>query len=72
VDCSAASSEAEDKNENKSPHQITCENDKPSPGEMTFKAGTKEKQHIVGIQPNGAGSIFQLVYVESPDSDKKK
>jgi hypothetical protein len=39
---------------------------------MTFKAGTKEKQRIVGIQPSGAGSIFQLVYVESPDSDKKK
>jgi hypothetical protein len=72
LDCSTASSEAEDKNENKPSHQITCENDKPSPGEMTFKAGTKEKQHIVGIQPSGAGSIFQLVYLESPDSDKKK
>jgi len=39
---------------------------------MTFKAGTKEKQHIVGIQPSGAGSILNLVYVESPNSDKKK
>jgi hypothetical protein len=72
LDCSTASSEAEDKNENKPSHQISCENDKPSAGEMTFKAGTKEKQHIVGIQPSGTGSIFQLVYVESPDSDKKK
>ena len=72
LDCSAASSETEDKNENKPSHQISCENDKPSPGEMTFKAGTKEKQHIVGVHPSGTGSIFQLVYVESPDSDKKK
>jgi hypothetical protein len=39
---------------------------------MEFKAGTKEKQHVVGIEPNGSGSVFQLVYVESPDSDKKK
>lgn len=72
LDCSTASSEAGDKSENRPSHQISCANDKPSPGAMTFKAGTKEKQHIVGIQPNGAGSTFQLVYVESPDADKKK
>ena len=72
LDCGASSSEANDKNESKSSNQITCETDKPGPGEMTLKAGTKDKQHIVGVQPSGAGSIFQLVYVESPDSDKKK
>lgn len=71
LDCASPTSEAEGKGESKSSNQITCESDKPSPGEMTFKAGTKEKQHIVGIQPSGAGSVFQLVYLESPDSDKK-
>jgi hypothetical protein len=72
LDCGASSSEARDKNESRSSNQITCETDKPGPGEMTMKAGTKEKQHIVGIQPSGAGSILELVYVESPSSDKKK
>jgi hypothetical protein len=72
LDCGAASAQSTEKDESKSSNQLTCEDDKPSLSEMTFKAGTKEKQHVVGIQPNGGGSVFQLVYVESPDSDKKK
>lgn len=72
LDCSAASSQTGDKDESESSKKLSCENDKPKPGEMEFKAGAKEKQHIVGIEPNGNGSLFQLVYVESPDSDKKK
>lgn len=58
------------KGESKESNKLTCEDDKPDPGGMTFKAGTKEKQHVVGIEPNGSGCLFQLVYVESPDSDK--
>lgn len=72
LDCREASSQTSEKSGNKSSKQLTCEDDKPKPGEMEFKAGTKEKQHIVGIQSNGSGSLFQLVYVESPDSDKDK
>jgi hypothetical protein len=72
LDCGDPSSQASEKDESKSSNRLTCESDKPKPGEMTFKAGTKEKQHVVGIEPNGSGSLFQLVYVESPDSDKKK
>ncbi|HKW61864.1 MAG TPA: hypothetical protein VJN89_04905 [Candidatus Acidoferrum sp.] len=70
LDCGAPSSQTDDKDE--SSNKLTCEDDKPDPGNMTFKAGTKEKQHVVGIEPNGSGSVFSLVYVESPDSDKKK
>jgi hypothetical protein len=72
LDCGADSSKASEKDESKESKKLTCEDDKPNPGEMTFKAGTKEKQHVVGIQPNGSGTVFQIVYVESPDSDKKK
>jgi hypothetical protein len=72
LDCGAASSQGGDKDEDESSKKLTCEDDKPKPGGMEFKAGTKEKQHIVGIEPNGNGTLFQLVYVESPDSDKKK
>jgi hypothetical protein len=37
---------------------------------MLFKAGTNEKQHIVGVQPNGAGVVFQLLYVEARGEKK--
>ena len=72
LDCGADSSKASEKDESKESNKLTCEDDKPDPAKMTFKAGTKEKQHVVGIEPNGSGSIFQLVYVESPNSDKKR
>jgi hypothetical protein len=72
LDCGAASSENRDKDESESSKKLTCEGDKPDPGKMTFKAGTKQKQHVVGIEPNDSGSLLELVYVESPDSDKKK
>ena len=72
LDCGAPASQTGDKGENESSKKLTCEDDKPDPGKMTFKAGTREKQHVVGIEPSGSGSVFQLVYVESPDSDEKK
>lgn len=72
LDCGADSSKVTERDESKESKKLTCEDDKPDPGGMEFKAGTKEKQHVVGVQPNGTGSVFQLVYVESPDSDKKK
>jgi len=72
LDCGTASSQTSDKDEGESSKKLTCEDDKTKPGEMEFKAGTKEKQHIVGIEPNGNGTMFQLVYVESRDSDKKR
>ena len=69
LDCSTQTNE---KDQSESSKKLTCEGDKPDPGKMTLKSGTKEKQHLVGIEPNGTGSVFQLAYVESPDSDKKK
>ena len=42
---------------------LTCSDDKPDKGGMLFKAGTKEKQHIVAIEPSGKGTNFALVYV---------
>ena len=50
----------------------TCDDDKPEKGGMVFKAGTKEKQHVVAVQANGQGSLFQLVYVEARGDDKDK
>jgi hypothetical protein len=58
LDCSNPPPEAD---ASKSDNILTCGDDKPEKGGMLFKSGTKEKQHIVGIQPNGQGTIYELV-----------
>ena len=68
LDCtnSARTKEDDDKS-----NKLTCGDDKPDYGGMLFKAGTKEKQHIVGVQPNGTGTVFQLLYIEARGEQKK-
>ena len=72
LNCSDASKAAGGKDKDESSNKLTCDDDKPEKGGLVFKAGTKEKQHVVGIQPNGTGSLFQLVYVEARGDDKDK
>ena len=67
-DCTSASRPQQAKDENS--EKLTCGDDKPDTGGMLFKAGTKEKQHIVGIQPNGTGAVFQLLYIEARGEKK--
>jgi hypothetical protein len=68
LDCSnaSASTSSDDAQNSK---KLTCEDEKPKPHEISLKAGTKEKQHAVGVEPNGSGTIFQLVYVETKGTD---
>jgi len=68
LNCSEPSQRPSTKDSNK----LECGDDKPEKGGMLFKAGTKEKQHLVGIQSNGQGTLFQLVYVEARGDDKNK
>ncbi len=72
LNCSDASKKASAKDKSGSSNQLECDDDKPEKGGLLFKAGTKEKQHLVAIQPNGQGSLFQLVYVEARGGDKDK
>ena len=60
LDCSNGDSAGQ-----KDSKKLTCDDDKPEPGKLVFKSGTKEKQHVVGIQQNGSGTLFQLVYIEA-------
>jgi hypothetical protein len=69
LDCTNASAATQDKDEK--PDKLTCSDDKPEPGGMLFKAGTKKKQHIVAVQPNGKGTIFSLIYVEARGEEKE-
>jgi len=43
-------------------HGLTCEG---SGSNIELKAGTKENQHIVAVEPGGKGSSFSLVYVRT-------
>jgi len=72
LDCSDPSRKAADKDKAGSVNRLECDDDKPEKGGLVFKAGTKEKQHVVAIQTNGQGSLFQLVYVEAQGDDKEK
>lgn len=70
LDCAKTSAKNEKADEDS--NVLTCDADDPKEGGITLKAGTKAKQHAVGIQPNGKHSLLQLVYVEAPKSQSKK
>ncbi len=44
-------------------HELTCEGGSGS--NIELKAGTKENQHIVEVEPDGKGSTFSLVYIHA-------
>jgi hypothetical protein len=68
LDCSSGSA-ASGATDDKSSKKLTCEDEKPKASEISLKAGSKDKQHAVGIEPNGSGSTFHLVYVETKGTD---
>lgn len=70
LDCSAPSQKTSDTAKNPS-HKLTCDGDEvqTKPGHFQYKAGTQEEQHLVGIEPNGSGSVFHLLYVKSRSDD---
>jgi hypothetical protein len=57
-------------NSDKNSDMLTCGDDKPDADGMLYKAGTKEKQHIVSIKPNGSGSTYDIVALGNWSSDK--
>jgi hypothetical protein len=71
LNCSDGTKAPNDKEKSGSSKKLTCEDDRPDAGGMLFKAGTKEKQHIVGVKPEGKGCTFQLIYIEARDDSDK-
>lgn len=64
LDCSKPAV-AESAKKDDSSKRLTCDEDKPEKGGLLYKAGTKERQHIVAIQAKGQGSVYQLVNLGS-------
>jgi hypothetical protein len=70
LNCSGASKAREDKDKSDTSKKLTCDDDHANAGEMLFKAGTKEKQHIVSVKPSGTGTVFNLLFIEARSDDK--
>lgn len=51
--------------------RLDCDSDHPVPGGFTLKAGTNEKQHVVGIEPKGSHTRIALVYLVTRNSESE-
>jgi hypothetical protein len=60
LDCSSPPP-ASDKSSKDGSKALTCGDDKADRGGYLFKSGTKEKQHMVAIEPKGQGTIYTLL-----------
>jgi hypothetical protein len=49
--------------------ELTCEDEKPDKGELTLKAGSKDNQHLVGVERKDGMTRFQLVHLETKGTD---
>jgi len=61
LDCSNPSAGHGKADADDSSQSLTCGDDKAEKGGMMFKAGTRDRQHIVSVQPHGQGSFYQLL-----------
>jgi hypothetical protein len=61
LDCTNPRPASTNADKNDSSKALTCEDDKADKGGFLFKAGTKEKHHLVAINSNGQGSLYQLL-----------
>ncbi len=71
LDCSGPPSGQSGAEKKDSSKALTCGDDQPEKGGVVLKSGTKDKQHLVGIQPNGQGTLYQLVALVNWSSDDK-
>jgi hypothetical protein len=71
LDCGDSAKAEEDQDKAASKQALGCQDDHPESGDTLLKAGTKERQHIVSVKPEGNLSVFELVYLETPPSDEK-
>jgi len=68
LDCTNPRAKSDAQGAKKTSSTITCD-DTPETGAMLFKSGTRSKQHIVGIEPNSQGSVFQMVLLDTRGID---
>jgi hypothetical protein len=70
LDCANSSKPTVEKEKDKSSDELGCEDDRPESGGFVLKAGTKEEQHVVGIEAKGGLAVFHLIYIEDRTDSK--
>lgn len=69
LECKGSNVKVASQSESKS-NELTCDQDDVSNG-FVLKAGTKNNQHLVGIEPKGEKRVIQLIYVLSQEADHR-
>ncbi len=69
LDCSKGSAASEEPKKSSVDDTLRCEKGSSAKNGKLYKAGSKRMQHIVGIEPYGDGTRFQLVYIEARGVD---
>jgi hypothetical protein len=73
LECPGGNTPHEEQDKSKKSEELECDSDKPEKGELELKAGTKEEQHIVGVQKEGTETRIKLVYLKAKGiGDNKK
>lgn len=71
LDCTNAPAlTQEQKDADEKSNTLACDNDQAKPGEVIYKVGKHDDQHVVNVQPNGTGTIYGLVYLSTKGMDK--
>jgi hypothetical protein len=71
LDCTNAPAlTQEQKDANEKSNTLACDDDHPEKGGVLFKAGKRDDQHIVSVEPGGPGTVYSLVYVSTKGTSK--
>lgn len=65
LDCSAATAPSASAARGGDGSRLACDDDERRPGSRVYKVGTRRSHRIVAIEPEGAGSRFQLVRIDA-------
>ncbi len=71
LDCSKSATKPAKSDSGHTGH-LECDSDHAGAGGFAFKAGTKQEQHVVGVEPEGKQTKISLVYVWTPNSESKE
>ena len=71
LDCTNAPAlPQEQKGANEKSNTLACDDDHAEKGGYIFKAGKRDDQHIVSVEPGGPGTVYALVYMSTKGSSK--
>jgi hypothetical protein len=72
LDCTNAPAlTQEQKDANEKSNTLACDDDHAEKGGYVFKAGKRDDQHLVSVEPGGPGTVYNLVYMSTKGTSSK-